>query len=478
MPEGRARRAGAEAAPGAAARSHPYIPNSIPAVRRAMLDAVGATDVEEFYADIPEHLRLRRDLDLPDPFTSEHELVRHVEGLLNRNRSTRETLSFLGAGCYQHAVPAVCDEVASRSEFLTAYAGEPYEDHGRFQALWEYTSMMGELLELDVVNVPTYDGFQATATALRMAARYTGRLRVLLAGAVNPDKRSKILDYCAPDLAVESIPFDPATGGVDVAAVRAALGPDVAAVYHETPSYLGVVETSGAMLADLAHEAGALAVAGVEPIMLGVVAPPARQGADLVCGDIQSLGIHQHFGGGHAGFIASRDEERLVMEYPSRLFGIAPTAVEGEVGFGDVAYERTSFALREEGKEWVGTAAALWGITAGVYLALMGPQGMAELGEGIMARTRYAIERLAAVTGVRVPFQAQPHFREFVVDLGDRGRPVAAVRRAMLERGIQPGVDLTGTHPELGAPLLVCVTEVHTRDDIDLLAATLEEVLA
>jgi len=135
-----------------------------------MLREIGASSVEELYADVPRHLRLTEPLDLPSALRSEAELVRHVEGLLARNTSTREALSFLGAGCYPHHVPAVCDEVNSRSEFLTAYAGEPYEDHGRFQALFEYASMMGELLEMDVVNVPTYDGFQASATALRMRA--------------------------------------------------------------------------------------------------------------------------------------------------------------------------------------------------------------------------------------------------------------------------------------------------------------------
>lgn len=155
--------------------THPYIPNAEPRVRAAMLAAVGAGSVEEFYADIPAELRLDRPLDLPAPMASEYELVRHMRGLLDRNTHTAESLSFLGGGCYPHHVPAVCDEVNARSEFLTAYAGEPYEDHGRFQALFEYTSMMGELLEMDVVNVPTYDGFQASATALRMAARRTGR---------------------------------------------------------------------------------------------------------------------------------------------------------------------------------------------------------------------------------------------------------------------------------------------------------------
>ena len=162
-----------------------------------MLADIGATDIEELYASIPEPLRLRRPLDLPPPFTSEAALVRHVEGLLARNRSTREALSFLGAGAYQHHVPAVCDEVNSRTEFLTAYAGDPYEDHGRFQALFEYESMMGELLTMDVVNVPVYDGFQAAATALLMTARITGRSRVVITRTIGADKLSKIRDYLA-----------------------------------------------------------------------------------------------------------------------------------------------------------------------------------------------------------------------------------------------------------------------------------------
>jgi len=171
---------------------HPYIPNSEPGVRAEMLAATGASDVADFYAAIPAALRVDGLLDLPEPFTAEADLVRHVEGLLGRNTSTREAVSFLGAGCYRHHVPAVCDEVNGRSEFLTAYAGEPYEDHGRFQALFEYASMMGELLEMDVVTVPVYDGYQASATALRMAGRTTGRPAVLVTSAIAAGKRSKI----------------------------------------------------------------------------------------------------------------------------------------------------------------------------------------------------------------------------------------------------------------------------------------------
>jgi glycine dehydrogenase subunit 1 len=456
---------------------YPYIPNSAPEVKAQMLRAVGAESVEEFYEDIPPELRLKRTMNLPPPFLSEAALKRHVEGILNRNQTAGEILSFLGAGCYQHHVPALCDEVNGRGEFLTAYAGEPYDDHGRFQALFEYTSMMGELLNMDVVNVPTYDGFQAAATALRMAARLTGRREALLCRTVNPAKLSKIRDYCRREMEIRPVDYCPETGLIDLAALRAQVSSGTAAVFFENPSYLGFVETQGAEIAQIAHQAGAVCIASVNPMSLGVLAPPADYGADIVCGDIQPLGMHMQFGGGHAGFIATRDEEAYVLEYPSRLFGIAPTRVPGEYGFGDVAYERTSFAQREMGKEWVGTAAALWGITAGVYLALMGPQGMAEIGEGIMARAQYAMRQLDQIPGVRAPAFRAPHFQEFVVKLDGTGKTVAEVNRGLSAHGIFGGKDLSQEFPELGQSALYCVTEVHTKDDIDRLAAALKEVV-
>jgi glycine dehydrogenase subunit 1 len=469
-------------------RAHPYIPNSVPAIREEMLRAVGAKSIDEFYADVPEALRLWEPLDLPEPLCSEQALRRHVEDLLARNVAAGtagpgEYLSFLGAGCYRHHVPAVCDEVNGRGEFLTAYAGEPYDDHGRFQALFEYASMMGELLNMDVVNVPTYDGFQAAATALRMASRLRPsalgeRSEALVHGAINPAKLSKILGYCRPVMEVRLLDCDPATGQMDLDALRAEISERTAAVYFENPAYLGFLETQGAEIAAMAHERGAKCVVAANPISLGVLTPPADYGADIVCGDIQPLGMHMQYGGGHGGFIATRDEVEYVMEYPSRLFGIAPTRVPGEYGFGDVAYERTSFAVREEGKEWVGTAAALWGITAGVYLALMGPQGMAELGEGLMARARYAMLRLDGIAGVRAPGFAAPHFHEFVVDLNGSGRTVAEINAALLQREILGGKDLSQEFPALGQSALYNATEIHTQADIDRLATALEEVLA
>ncbi|MFF1574638.1 aminomethyl-transferring glycine dehydrogenase subunit GcvPA [Leifsonia sp. NPDC058292] len=437
---------------------HPYLPNTAPESRQAMLEAVGAADVEEFYADIPADLRLGRALDLPEPLVAEQDLTRHVGGLLRRNRPLEPGRSFLGAGTYHHTVPAVVDEVINRSEFLTAYAGEPYEDHGRFQALFQYQSLMGELLNQDVVNVPTYDGYQAAATSVAMSGRITGRRRVLLVSDAHPDKLSKVLDFVAPTIDLELVPT--VDGIADIAAVAARIDDETAAVWVETPSFTGALETAIAELAEAAHAVGALLIVGTDPIGLGVLTPPADLGADIVHGDIQSLGLHPWFGGAHAGFIAVHDDPRLVMELPSRLFGLASTDVAGEYGFGDVAYDRTSFALREEGKEWVGTAAALWGIAAGVYLSLMGPQGMAELGETLLARTAYAARALSALPGVRLADSAV-HLREFVVDLTDARLTAPELVTVLRADGFEPGVVVGENH------LLVCVTEQNTQSDID-----------
>jgi glycine dehydrogenase subunit 1 len=417
---------------------HPYIPNSAPKTKAQMLKDVAAESTEDLFEDIPERLRIKGMMNLPDPFPSEWALKRHVESILARNRTAAECLSFLGAG--------------------------------RFQALFEYTSMMGELLDMDVVNVPTYDGYQAAATALRMAARITGRQEALVARTTCSGKLSKIRDYLKPDVDLRLLDYNRLTGHLDLDALRSAISVNTAAVYFENPSYLGLIETCGDEISRLAHDFGALSVVSVNPITLGVLTPPARYGADIVCGDIQPLGMHMQFGGGQAGFIATRDEEKYVMEFPSRLFGITSTRVEGEYGFGDVAYERTSFARREKGKEWVGTAAALWGITAGVYLALMGPKGMTEIGDAILARAKYAM--------LRTPIFHSPHFGEFVVNFDDTGKTVGEIHRALLRHGIFGGKDLSREFPELGESALYSITEIHSQEDIDRLAQELKEVVA
>jgi len=456
---------------------HPYIPNSVPEVKAKMLKEIGVKHIEELYQEIPESLRLKRELDLPKPLKSEYALKLHVERILTKNQTCEENINFLGAGCWQHYVPAICDEINQRSEFLTAYAGEPYEDHGRFQALFEYESLMGELLDMEVVNVPTYDWSQAASTSLRMAGRITGRREILISDTISSDRLLVIENYCRPVMVLKMVKHSPQTGLMDLEDLKSKITSETAVVYFENPSYLGFIESQGQAISDIAHENGAVCVVGVDPISLGVIVPPSQYGADIVCGDIQGLGIHMHFGGGQGGLIATRDEEKFVMEYPSRLFGITKTSVEGEYGFGDVAYDRTSFGVREEGKEFVGTHAALWGITAGVYLALMGAKGMQELGKAIIQKSQYAIKKLSEIKGVEVPLFKAPPFKEFVVDFNETGKTIEEINTLLRERGIFGGKNLSQEFPELGNCALYCVTEVHSKEDIDKLVHILEDCL-
>lgn len=457
-------------------KTHPYIPNSNPRVKEEMLAEIGVRDIEELYADIPDALRLKGDLSLPEPFTSEIELRRHVEKILAKNRTCEENISFLGGGCYHHYVPAICDEINGRSEFLTAYAGEPYEDHGRFQALFEYESLMAELLDFDVVNVPTYDWTQAAGTALRMAGRITGRNRIIISDTVSPDRLSAITNYVRPSMKIIMVTHDPQTGLLNMKDLESKMTGSTAAVYFENPSYLGIIEEQGQEISDCAHKLGALCIAGVDPISLGVLKPPSRYGADMACGDIQSLGVHLYFGGALGGFISSRDEKKFVMEYPSRLFGITRTAVAGEWGFDDVAYERTSFAAREKGREFVGTAAALWGITAAVYLSLMGPRGMQELGKHLLQKSRYAAQMLAEIDGVGIRFTSA-FFKEFAVDFSATGLSVDRINKALLDKKIFGGKNISREFADCKECALYCVTELVTREDIDALVNALKEIV-
>jgi glycine dehydrogenase subunit 1 len=457
--------------------AYPYIPNSAPRIKREMLDAIGVTDVEELYGAIPERLRVPGLLDLPTPLVSEYALRRHVEGTLARNENCADTLSFLGGGCWQHYVPAVCDEIVNRGEFVSAYYGDTYADHGKLQALFEYASMIGELVELDAVSLPTYDWGSAAATSICMAARITERPVAVVPASIGAERRSIVEGYCEPWVELVTIPFDPATGLLDLAELRNALSEEVACVYFEVPGFLGTIETQAEEITRLAHDVGALCAVGVDPISLGVLEAPTRYGADLVCGELQSLGVHMHYGGGLAGFVASPDEERFVSEYPTFLIGVGPTSVEGEYAFGEVVWERTSYVQRGDSKEYTGTTQNLWAIAAAAYLALLGPQGLADLGRGILERARYAGRRLGEIPGVRAPALSAPFFKEFVVDFAETGRTVAEINSALRERGIFGGLDLSEQYSELGQSALFCVTEMHSQTDIDRLVDELAEVL-
>ncbi len=458
-------------------KSHPYIPNSAPEVEAEMLRQVGVASLEDLHAEVPDEIILKDLMNIPPAFGSEYELSRHVKGLLKKNSTCEDNLNFLGAGCYQHYVPAICDEINGKGEFLTAYGGESYNDFGRFQALFEFESLVAELVDMEVVNVPTMDYAQAASTAISMGGRISGRKKVLVPAMMDPEKRAVIKNYCEPVLCIETVEADPATGCMDLADLKAKLSGEVGVVYFENPCYLGMFEMNAKEIADAAHAAGAEVVVGCDPISLGVVAPPRSFGADIVCGDVQPLGIHMNYGGGQSGFMATMDDPKYVMEFPSRLFGICRTIEEGEYAFADVAYDRTSFGhLRDQAKEYVGTQSALWGITAGVYLATMGPKGMQEVGETIMQNAQYAAKCLAQIPGVSLKY-ATPFFEEFVLDFSAAGKTVGEINKALLEKHIFGGKDLSKEFPALGQCAMYCVTEIHTKEDIETLCKALAEIL-
>lgn len=444
---------------------HPFVPNSAPAARAAMLARIGVADIDELYAAIPPELRVQGRLELPAALPSEYELERHISELLSGDPDPDRLLCFLGGGCAAHHVPALVEEIVGRAEFLTAYWANAYSDHGKYQAFFEFASLLGELLDLDAVSQPTYDWGMAAGVSLRMACRTTGRSRVLISEGTGGERAEIIRTYLAPDLEIVRVPAHAGAGTLELGALGDAIAGDVAAAYFETPTYLGAIETGTREAIEMLHAAGALAVVGVDPISLGVLASPATLGADIVCGDLQALGVPMLYGGGLSGFLATRDEERLVREYPTFLIGRTDTVVPGEHGFGLVATERTSYIRRELGKDFGGTTTALWGIAAAVYLSMLGAAGMRELGEGIVQRRAYAARQLAQIDGVSLLAPDVARFKEFPVSFAGTGLTVDEINRWLLERGI------LGGHALSEYEALYCVTEMHRQADIDRLVA-------
>ncbi|MEW5980500.1 MAG: aminomethyl-transferring glycine dehydrogenase subunit GcvPA [Acidobacteriota bacterium] len=459
---------------------YPYVPNSVPEIKAQMLAAVGASDIRELYAEIPERLRFRNQMNLPEPLLDEYSLRRHLEGLLGRNKSCLEYLNFLGAGCAQHYVPAVCDEINGRGEFLTAYVGESYADHGKWQALFEYASLMGDLLDMDILSCPLYDGPAAAATSLRMAARVTGRKEVLLPKSMSPDTLMVIRNYLkgahGPLVEVDTIEFDPRSGLLDLNVLEAKICSRTAAVLIEHPSYLGFLETRAEEVGKIAREHGAEFIVYTDPISLGVLAPPAQLGATFACGDLHTLGLHMQCGGGQGGFIATHDDMRYIAEFKDLMFGLTETVQKGEYGFGEVLFDRTSYGSRERGKEFTGTSTGLWAITAGVYLALLGPKGMEEIGQTIMQSAQYAAKRVSQVQGTKLVFPT-PFFKEFLVNFDQTGKSVREINEELLAHKIFGGKDTSIEFPQLGQSALYCVTEVMTKQDLDRLVNALERAI-
>lgn len=455
----------------------PYIPNSVPEVREGMLKEVGVASTDELYEIIPDGLRFKGRLDIEEGLPSEYDLRRRVEGILANNATCSEFLSFLGGGCWQHFVPAVCDEIGTRAEFLTGYHDGARSMLGSYQTQFEFQSMLGELVGMDMVSTTTYDWGSAASSALLMAAQLTGRRGVLLPSTTSPIRLKQMRTIGGAALDIETVGYDPRTGSIDLEQLESLLSSKIGSVYLEVPSYLGFLETRAAEVGQVAHRNGSMVVVGVDPSSLGILASPRSYGADIVCGEIQPLGVHMSYGGGLAGFIATPHEDRFISACPTLLVSILPTERQGEYVFDWANFEHVSYALREKSHDFAGTTQTIWAIVAAVYLALMGPKGMQELGLTIMERARYAADVLSRVPGVIGSVFEATNYKEFVVNFEATGKSVREVNRSLRERGIFGGLDLTGNFRELGNCALYCVTEIHRKEDIDRLASALSEVV-
>jgi glycine dehydrogenase subunit 1 len=437
--------------------------------RSAMLDAIGVGSIDELFAEIPPELRLDRPLDLPEGL-SETECFDHLASLAERNAHADDELCFLGAGMYDHYVPAIVDAITQRSEFLTPYTPyQPEVSQGGLQVMFEFQTAISELCALPVANASLYEGPSSVASAAYLAIGATGRRRLVVSRGLHPHSRETLVTY-ARGFGAEVVEVGIDGGLTDASELSAALDGDTAALFVQNPNFLGAVEDLEA-LAAAASESGALTVAAVDPLTLGVLRPPGECGAQLAVGEGQPLGGRLDFGGPSFGFFCATEEHLRRM--PGRIAGETEDA-DGRRGFVLALQTREQHIRREKATHNICTSQALNALGGVVYLAWLGKRGVVELGELLAQRTAYARERLAALDGVELLHEA-PVVREFAVRLD---APLAAVLDRVSEEGIAAGYPLGREYPEYGDGLLVAITERRSRADIDRLADALARAVA
>ena len=438
--------------------------------RRERLAAIGAGSVDDLFADVPAEVRLGRPLDLP-PGRPEQEVYAYLRDLAARNVSTEDEVSFLGAGMYDHYVPAIVDSILARSEFLTPYTPyQPEVAQGGLQVMFEYQTAISELTGLPVSNASVYEGPSAVAAAGYLAKLHQPkRTRFLVSRAVHPHSRETLATTSVGwGTTVEELPLRDAITDAD--ALRSALGDDVSAVILAQPNFLGAVEDLEALVAP-AKEAGALVVVQCDPLPLGILRPPGDFGVDVAVGEGQTLGNRLDFGGPSFGFFAA--QEAYLRRMPGRIAG-ETTDVDGRRGFVLTLQTREQHIRREKATHNICTAQALNALAGMIYLAWLGRAGLVEVGELLLQRTAYARERLAALDGVEL-LHEQPVVREFSVRLA---APVERVIERCAAEGVNPGHPLGPDYPEFADGLLVAITEQRSRGDIDRLARALEAAVA
>jgi glycine dehydrogenase subunit 1 len=429
--------------------------------REAMLNAIGVETVEQLFRDIPEGVRFRRELDLPRAL-SEAELQRHLGELAARNNV--DEVCFLGAGIYDHHVPAVVDAILQRGEFLTAYTPyQPEMSQGILQAIFEYQTAICELTGMDVSNASGYDGTTVAADACYVAKHATGRDRVVVTEATNPQVRQVVKTY-APGFGLEVVEIPHEDGATDPDRVREAAA-GAAAVLFQHPNFFGCLEPA-AELAAAANDGGALPIAHVDLVSLGLLEPPGAYGCAVAIGEGQSAGNAMSYGGPHYGFLASRAE--FVRRLPGRIVG-ETVDTAGERGFVLTLQTREQHIRREKATSNITTNQTLLALAGLVHLSLLGPQGLRELGETCLALSAYAKDRLTAA-GLELAFPDRHTFKEFAVRTGRDAREALQAART---NGIYAGYPLGRDYPGLDDALLVAVTEKRTVAEIDRLAEAL-----
>lgn len=455
--------------------SHHYIPN-FGKIREEMLAEIGVASVDDLFSDIPEEVRLGRPLSLP-PRMSEQEIRRHVREILSKNVSLSEMPAFLGGGVWHHHVPSHVRALISRAEYLTSYT--PYQaevSQGVLQALFEYQSMICELVGLEVANASMYDWATALGEAALMCCRLTGRKRFLVPDLMSRERLSVLLNYTSgPGIDVVEVKHDERTGQVDLGDLRRKLDGGVAGVYIENPAYLGFLETQVDEIERMAHGAGAIFVVGVNPISLGILKPPGEYGADIVVGEGQPLGNPVSFGGPTLGIFACRGEERMIRTLPGRISGMT-TTVDGKMrGFVMALQTREQHIRRERATSNICSNETLCAIAAAVYLASLGPTGLREVAEICASNAKYLMKRLGEIKGVQAPLFESPHFNEFVMRC--TGKTAYALNSELLRKGVHGGKPLRGEFTWLGESSLLCTTEVHTKEDLDRFADAVAEIM-
>ncbi|MGC9209798.1 MAG: aminomethyl-transferring glycine dehydrogenase subunit GcvPA [Acidilobus sp.] len=460
---------------------HPWIPNSSPHIKSEMLRVIGVSSVDELYSDIPREVLIDEKrwnslkIGAGKPL-SEVEVSRRLEGLLSQLR-TLKAPPFAGGGVWPHYVPPAVRSIVERGEFLTAYTPyQPEISQGLLQALFEYQSLMADLLAMDVVNASMYDWGSALGEAALLAVRVKGVRRVLVPLTINPFHLEALTAYTwAQDIEIEKFSVDMETGYADIEDLKARLERKAAAVYIEYPStFTGVVDVNAKAIGEVAHEKGSLFIVGVNPIAMGLYKPPGELNADIAVGDGQPLGLGLNLGGSTLGIFAVRWDGELVKQMPGRLIGMTQDS-DGRRAFTMILQTREQHIRRSKATSNITTNAALNAIAAAVYMSLLGRRGLRELAEAIWYRAHYAAKALSRINGVASPALKGEFFGDFIVSL-----PYNYERLwlKILEMGYMAGLPLrryVSWAPEGWG--LLSFTEVHSKEDIDALASAFREVM-